>query len=205
MQLRDFEPVRVEREGLPHAAVALVLAERAGRSEILFIERATREGDPWSGHMAFPGGRMEPEDSSPRAAAERETHEEVGISLEGAEYLGLLGDLQGNPKYRPSNLVVSAHVFQIDDPVPAVPDEREVRAAMWFPLHELHSPDRHVDYTVARMDYKFPGILVGEPDRHIVWGLTYRFLDIFFEAVDRPLPDRWAGLHPDFGERSGRD
>ena len=37
----------------------------------------------------------------------------------------------------------------------------------------------------------FPGILVGAPDRHVVWGLTYRFLEVFFEVVGDPLPNRW--------------
>lgn len=136
-------------------------------------------------------------DPSTRAAAERETLEEVGVSLANADYLGLLGDLQGNPKYRPSELVVSAHVFFVADPDPVVPDRSEVRQAMWFPVADLFNAERHVDYAVPRFrEHRFPGILVGEPDRHVVWGLTYRFLDIFLEAVGRPLPDRWEGIGP---------
>jgi hypothetical protein len=34
---------------------------------------------------------------------------------------------------------------------------------------------------------------VGGPERHVVWGLTYRFLEIFFEIVGEPLPNRWRG------------
>ena len=52
-----------------------------GTPEILFIKRANRVGDKWTGHVAFPGGRRDPEDDSDLAAAIRETQEEVGIAL----------------------------------------------------------------------------------------------------------------------------
>ncbi len=89
------EPELIERPTGRRAAVAVVLREIDGRPEVLLIERATKEGDPWSGHMAFPGGRVEDVDGSIQIAAERETFEEVGVSLEGAELIGRLDDLQG--------------------------------------------------------------------------------------------------------------
>ena len=52
-----------------------------GDPEILFIRRAARRGDRWTGHVAFPGGKRDPDDASDRAAAERETLEEVGLDL----------------------------------------------------------------------------------------------------------------------------
>ena len=52
-----------------------------GDPEVLFIRRASRHGDRWTGHVAFPGGKRDPEDVSDRAAAERETLEEVGLDL----------------------------------------------------------------------------------------------------------------------------
>ena len=63
------------------AAVSIVLRMKAGSTEILFIVRALREGDPWSGQIAFPGGHSEPQDQSMRETAERETTEETGIDL----------------------------------------------------------------------------------------------------------------------------
>ena len=69
----------------------------------------------------------------------------------------------------------------------------EVREAFWFPVSSLLDPARFVEHPVVRTRRTgFPGILVGEPDRHVVWGLTYRFLEIFFRVVGRPLPDRWT-------------
>ena len=91
------EPTLIEDPEHRRAAVAMILRDRPGGPEVLFIERARREGDPWSGHMAFPGGRVDPTDDGVRAAAERETLEEVGIPLRGATTLGRLDDKAGNP------------------------------------------------------------------------------------------------------------
>jgi 8-oxo-dGTP pyrophosphatase MutT (NUDIX family) len=188
-----FRPQRVGAEGDDRAAVALVLRDREDGPEVLFIERATRSGDPWSGHMAFPGGRLEPVDATPRAAAERETLEEVGLSLSGAEYIGRLGDLRGNRRFRQSRLVVSAYVFFVENPGPVELDRTEVRSSIWFPVNEILDQQRHVAYRSSETgSMEFPGILVGEPGRHVVWGLTYRFLELFMDAIEHPLPDRSA-------------
>ena len=176
-------------DGVRQAAVAMVLAEGKSGAEVLFIERARTVGDPWSGHMAFPGGRVDPTDADGRAAAERETLEEVGLSLVGAELLGRLDDKRGNPRTHPE-LVISAFVYHA--PAPGeIAINHEVQDAFWFPLDGLVDRARHVQYT-AHGEFEFPGILVGEPDRHVVWGLTYSFLESFFSIVGSPLPDRWT-------------
>ncbi len=170
------------------AAVAMVLREHEGRPEVLFIERARFAGDPWSGHMAFPGGRVEALDDDPRAAAERETLEEVGVTLAGAEVLGQLDDLRGRHAGREIPMVISAYVYRVEDPPPLAPNY-EVAEAFWFPVPDLLDPGRRDHYEIRGM--RFPGILVGEPDRHVVWGLTYRFLECFFTVLGRPFPHRW--------------
>ena len=102
------------------AAVAVVL--RAGedrRPEVLFIKRAQHPGDPWSGHMAFPGGRIDLTDATIQSAAERETLEEVGLSLDAAESLGRLDDLEGlKGGGRPAGIVISAFVYHHRSPGP---------------------------------------------------------------------------------------
>ncbi len=188
--LAEREPQVLSPEGARRAAVAMLLRERAGDgAQVLFIERARHDGDPWSGHMAFPGGRVDPADAGRRAAAERETLEEVGVSLDDAELLGRLDDKQGNPVTHPA-LVISAFVYHVPEPG-RIRTNYEVERAFWFPLHGLLDRARHVQYR-ARGELEFPGILVGEPDRHVVWGLTYSFLESFFESLGSPLPDRWT-------------
>jgi 8-oxo-dGTP pyrophosphatase MutT (NUDIX family) len=175
--------------GVRRAAVAMVLTEGKSGADVLFIERARSSGDPWSGHMAFPGGRVDPGDRDGRAAAERETLEEVGLSLAGAEWIGRLDDKKGNPRTHPE-LVISAFVYHAPSPGELVINH-EVQDAFWFPLGGLLDRARHVQYT-AHGEFEFPGILVGEPDRHVVWGLTYSFLESFFSVLGSPLPDRWT-------------
>lgn len=169
------------------AAVALVLRDLS-EPELLFIERARHPDDPWSGHMAFPGGRVDPGDRDPRAAAERETLEEVGLSLAGAEALGQLDDLEGRHAGRRLPLVISAYVYHLPDAGPLATNH-EVEEALWVPLADLVDPRHQVEYPVASGG--FPGIRVGEPEPHVVWGLTYRFLETFLALLGRPLPDRW--------------
>jgi 8-oxo-dGTP pyrophosphatase MutT (NUDIX family) len=180
------------------AAVAMCLRESRDGTEVLFIERARREGDPWSGHMAFPGGRIDPGDRSSRRAAERETFEEVGMSLVGAERLGRLDDMRGHHAAGHPALVISGFVYHVSDPPPLVLSD-EVEHAFWFPLAELLDPRRHVDYRFGPgSEWRYPGILVGEPERHVVWGLTYRFLEVFFAAIGRPLPERPFHIPPEW-------
>jgi 8-oxo-dGTP pyrophosphatase MutT (NUDIX family) len=188
--LRQRPGRRLDLAGTRRAAVAMLLRPSRDGPDVLFIERARHERDPWSGHMAFPGGRVDPDDADARAAAERETLEEVGVRLQDARLLGRLDDKQGNPRTRPG-LVISAFVYAL----PAPPDELvlnyEVADALWFPVRDLLEPRHHVLYP-ARNALEFPGIQVGRPERHVVWGLTYSFLESFFEALGRPLPDRWT-------------
>jgi 8-oxo-dGTP pyrophosphatase MutT (NUDIX family) len=171
-----------------HAAVAVVFRDGRDSVEVLLIERAEREGDPWSGHMAFPGGRMEHVDDSTREAAQRETFEEVGVDLTNAEYLGRLDDIVGNPKSRPT-LVVTAHAFYLVEHQDFKIDAKEVQAAFWFPLADMLQDSRSVDYKISENpEMRFPGILVGVPDRHVIWGMTYRFFEDLFRVLGHALP-----------------
>ena len=180
-----------EREAEMRAAVAVVLRPGAdGEAEVLLIERALKEGDPWSGHMAFPGGRQDPTDPAPRGTAERETLEEVGLDLAGAELLGRLDDLEGRQAGRAVGLVISAFVYHVPEPPPLVVCSEEVQSAFWVPLPQLRDPARQVAYhfrhELGPLD--MPGIRVGDADPHVVWGLTYRFVEIFLALLGRPLP-----------------
>jgi len=167
------------------AAVAVVVHDAPAGPALLFIERARDPVDPWSGQMAFPGGRVDPGDADIRAAAERETLEEVGLSLAGAERLGRLDDLNAGVRLV-APLVLSAFVYRIDAPPPLALNY-EVADALWVPVDVLLDPGRHVAHRWGLA--RWPGILVGEPDRHVVWGLTYRLLRGFLGLVGHTLPE----------------
>jgi 8-oxo-dGTP pyrophosphatase MutT (NUDIX family) len=190
--LGEFTPRILSDQPCHKAAVALVLREiEDRRPEVLFIKRADRPADPWSGHMAFPGGHVDMSDATIRSAAERETLEEVGLSLEGAERLGRLDDLEGlSHGGRPAGIVIAAFVYHHRSPGPLHVGD-EVEEAFWVPLAALSDPAQRVEYRHPLMgSVTYPGILVGDPDRHVVWGLTYRFVENFLAVAGEPLPDR---------------
>jgi 8-oxo-dGTP pyrophosphatase MutT (NUDIX family) len=201
-KLAAYEPDLQPIENQGQAAVAVILRDLGQGAELLFIERALREGDPWSGHMAFPGGRVDPEDRDARSTAERETHEEVGVSLAKAAYLGRLDDIEGGARVLSKSLLVSAHVYHLTE-LEVLRPNHEVREAFWFPVPDLLDQTRHIDYVHPAMkEVRYPGILVGVPERQVVWGLTYRMLEGFFSVLERPLPERWGDLGKHFRSRN---
>ena len=129
-------PIRVIESGdRAHAAVALILEERASGLNVLFIERSTNDNDSWSGHIAFPGGRSESCDRSPRETAERETREELGLDLSTAQYMGRLSDVAVDSL----NTVVSCFVYAVNQRPELHPDPREVANSLWLPMKEIHN------------------------------------------------------------------
>src|SRR3989442_8572178 len=109
--LRDRRPETVDAPEAWPAAVALILLEGAGL-EALFIRRAERADDPWSGQIALPGGRRGPHDADLAATAIRETNEETGVDLSSAERLGVLDDLYPRTPTLPP-VVVRPFVFAL--------------------------------------------------------------------------------------------
>lgn len=183
-----YQPQLIATGESRRAAVALVLRDQAGGMEALLIERAHHQDDPWSGHMAFPGGGVDPGDTDARAAAERETLEEVGVSLQDAECLGRLDDQQGRARGARLDLVISAFVYFLPQAVETRPNY-EVKTVLWVPLDTMLEPDRQVRRLFSvHGNEPYPAIQIGESDDHVVWGLTYRFLDMFFQIIGRPLP-----------------
>ena len=112
------------RRRLARASVALIYRQSEDCGvELLFIQRARREGDPWSGDMAFPGGRMQPEDASPRAAAERETREETGVDLiSHGHFQTRLSDLVTRQHSRWLPMVITPYVYEWRGPQAVSPN-----------------------------------------------------------------------------------
>lgn len=154
------------------AAIAALLAHGSAGVEILLIRRAERLGDPWSGHMALPGGHREPGDFDLLATALRETREEIGVDLaQQAELLGRLDDMTPATSAR---VVVRPFVFALDAQ-PALKASSEVERAIWTPLADLASGSRAAVYELVHAGQRlsFEGFRVGD---RVVWGLTYRVL-----------------------------
>lgn len=163
------------------AAVALLLRVRAGGVELLLIRRAERPGDPWSGHVALPGGRMQEGDADLRQTAARETREEVGIDVSaGGRLLGELDELAPRSVLLPS-VVVSPFVWEVPADAEPVPNH-EVQAAEWIPVEALLHPDAATEYLheiPGATPRRFPAF---DARGYVVWGMTHRILAGFLET-----------------------
>lgn len=173
------------------ASVALILEPHpSGGRSILLIERARREGDPWSGQIAFPGGRREHCDADPEAVAVRETAEEIGLSVPRHGRIGRLDDLKAR-RVDAAEMVVSCFVYALERRA-ATRASSEIEAVLRLPLGHFLDPGNRVTVTWKRdaeaMGERFPGIACGAGDARVVWGLTYRFLLQFFERLGYRLP-----------------
>ena len=173
----------------PRAAVAAVFrrVDDGPGSELLFIQRATKPSDPWSGQMAFPGGREETADPSPRHTAARETLEEVGLDLSPARFLGTLSELDGG-RANNRRIIVSAHAWWWDGVRPDLSPNYEVADTVWVPLRDLADRERYIDYLYPLSGMLFPGIQLDHPDQ-VIWGLTLRLLGDLFDRIDHPFVD----------------
>lgn len=182
-----------ERAGR-HAAVAMVLREGpGGRLETLFIQRTEHPGDPWSGQMAFPGGRRDAQDASVEAAARRETFEEVGIDLTPATRVGRLDDIEGG-RLSTFRLSVSPFVFHYPDPPAVTLEEREVADSVWVPLAYLGDVGNVVPYQFPQdpAGREFPSF---QYEGYPIWGLTFRIITSFVRlfGVELPREPRMTG------------
>jgi 8-oxo-dGTP pyrophosphatase MutT (NUDIX family) len=161
------------------AAVALVLTRIFdGSLSVLLLRRTEREGDPWSGHMALPGGKEQPEDADLLDTARRETLEEVGIDLADAEFLGRLDDLS---PMRTSEMVVRPFVFWIDV-ARETTISAEVAEVLWVSLDALASDALRAsrEVTVQGNRINVPAYVIEE---RVVWGMTYHLLERFLASV----------------------
>jgi 8-oxo-dGTP pyrophosphatase MutT (NUDIX family) len=166
------------------AAVAVILAPDP--DSVLLIRRAEQAGDPWSGHMALPGGRQDPAEADLVTTAIRETAEEVGLDLRPEHLLGSLDDVVPRTPSLPP-IAVRPFVFALDRR-PELTLNPEVAAARWIPLDLLLHPDTYhsVQLEIRGESREFPAYRL---DDSVVWGMTERILTKLVEHVRRVWPE----------------
>lgn len=159
----------------PRAAVAAVLRFDSGRPEVLLIQRAEREGDRWSGHVSFPGGREEPGDPDLLATALRETREEVGIDLSrSGRLLGRLDPVRAISRGELLPLTITPFVFAATEPVEPVLGH-EATCAFWLPLVAAASGalDGEYEHRLGPVPLRLP---CWRYEGRVIWGLTFEML-----------------------------
>jgi 8-oxo-dGTP pyrophosphatase MutT (NUDIX family) len=151
--------------------VAVVLAPDP--DSILLIRRAERSGDPWSGHIALPGGRREPADSDLVATAIREAQEELGIRLTREHLAGSLEDVVPRTPVLPP-IAVRPQVF-ILPAQPALTPNDEVASAEWVTIDYLLRADTHHPVRLE-ISGQSRQVQAYQLEDGIVWGMTERIL-----------------------------
>jgi 8-oxo-dGTP pyrophosphatase MutT (NUDIX family) len=172
---RRLRPVGSVEESVksnePVAAVAIILDQNRSDGSVLLIKRREREGDPWSGQMAFPGGHRSSSDKTLLQTAVRETTEEVGITLEEDDVIGVLPQVYSHTR----RVLVTPFVFQLKADVKVRLNE-EVAESMWVPLGEFTKSrpiTSQVQVEEGRLDvdsYVYGG--------RVIWGLTFRIINL---------------------------
>jgi 8-oxo-dGTP pyrophosphatase MutT (NUDIX family) len=164
------------------AAVAAVFRE-APELELLLIRRAEHPHDPWSGHMAFPGGRVDATDSGPLGAVVRETREEVALDLDRqGQLVGELSHVPALAHGRPVPMVIYPFVFELTGEAALQLDRSEVQEALWVPFSFLLEDRnrRFIEKKIAGVSMKLPAYHLED---RILWGLTLKMIDELLDLV----------------------
>lgn len=166
------------------AAIALVLKPGAvGDPELLMIKRAEAEGDPWSGHIACPGGRMDPGDHDLEQTAIRETWEETGVDLaRDGRVLGALDDISPRTAVLPP-IIVRPFIAVVKPEIDIV-QSSEVAEAFWVPLAALRERARWGTALISVRGYGEREVTVFRHGEYTVWGLTERVLRQFLMYLE---------------------
>lgn len=188
-RLSAYEARRADAPtGTSRAGVALVLRAGEIEPEALFVVRATHDRDPWSGHVALPGGREERGDRDLMDTALRELQEETGLALHREDVIGRLDDLYPVSRQLP-RIAISPFVAWRPR-LGGVRRNAEIDRHFWVPVSELETPARRSSLTLHRdgRTIRAPTI---EYDGHTVWGLTYsiiqNFLELLGDVEDQPI------------------
>lgn len=158
-----------------NAAVALLLRPESEDSDILLVKRAVHPKDVWSGQMAFPGGKREPQDAHLKATVTRETFEETGINLSESRFLGVLGAAQ--PMIR-SGFLVLPFVVALDAEPEVKLNHSELDSHIWVPYEKIIQSNGK---TTLPNFGEVPAFILGND---VVWGMTYKILSDFIRIVE---------------------
>ena len=166
------------------AAVALIFrAGEGGAPELLFIKRADYPADPWSGQVAFPGGREEAGDTNLAETAFRETREETGIDLRSdGTVIGTLDDLRPQTITGLPPIIVRPYVVLLNRTNTLLLSD-EVALAFWVPLEELRQAGSWRDTSVFARGIQMTRRAFHH-DQHVVWGMTERILAQLLALLD---------------------
>lgn len=158
------------------AAVLIALVKRAQGYTILYTERATTLRNH-SGQVAFPGGRIDPEDTGADYAALREAHEEVALDPSDASVLGFM------PYYfTGTNYFITPVVATVEPSRPFMPNPQEVDGVFEVPLETIIDPRVYSTYRITKFGKEHTSWQL-DYDGHMIWGITANLTRRFRDMV----------------------
>jgi len=173
-KLRDM--LNREEDSRAGAAVAVLLNSAGNELRVLLVKRAINPSDPWSGDIAFPGGKKHADDGTLKDTVVRETTEETGIDLLRHEFLGTMEIMNSN--VRPEMFILPFVV--VCDEAPEVTLDDELCAYFWAPIEQLKQSRCKAK---ARQWEVSAFLIYGE----VVWGLTYGMLENLIAMLDKTV------------------
>jgi 8-oxo-dGTP pyrophosphatase MutT (NUDIX family) len=130
------------------------------------------------GQIAFPGGRLHPEDPSAARAAVREAHEEIGLRPEDVDVLGALDDIHTIR----TRFVITPFVALVPHPYAFRPNPPEVAEIFAVPLPTLQDPATHRQEIWHLEGLQVPVHTIHYRG-HVIWGATERITRNFLDVV----------------------
>lgn len=186
---------------MTRCGVAVLLDETSPDGpRVLLMRRARREGDPWSGDMSFPGGRMSRHDRTPKDTALRETQEEIGLTLDASACLGRLSDVvtRKHEHWRP--MIVTPYVFRLHERPDLTLGDEAVHVVQ-VPLQYFADTQNRqlMHWNTGRVTWQMPCFFY---DDCRIWGLTLLMLR---ELVQLVHGTHWRAMRIRFGQVVGAD
>lgn len=166
------------------AAVCAIVAGPERAPSLCLIRRARWQSDPWSEHIALPGGRQSG-DEAPPATARRELREEVGLDVPEADLVPL-PQLRVRLAGRERLLLLDPFVVLAGAALPPLAAGPEIDLAFWLPvaaLWDLGNATCHVLHDGETLLY--PAI---HTPHGVIFGITLRVLTLLSDQLGIPLP-----------------
>lgn len=186
-RIRDYQPRMRPDESILKAAVSIILRDGPRGTELLMMQRAKHERDPWSGQMSFPGGKIDPQDINAKATATREAFEEVGVELHEEDFIGRLDDLYGLKVDGVFSVHIACFVFKPQRELQLTANY-EVADTVWLPISALDDRANAFDYKHPQDPaLSMPAVMIDEGKDQILWGLSLRMLANLHELLEWPM------------------
>jgi len=156
-----------------NAAVALLLRLTNQDLRVLLVKRTENPSDPWSGQMAFPGGKRDPKDRDMKQTVVRETLEETNIDVtHDCRFLGALENIRSTVKPK---LLVAPFVILLEHE-PTIILNKELEGYLWVLLKKFRECKGTAKFAFGDV----PAYFV---EGNVIWGLTFRILEKFTKIL----------------------